>query len=97
MATLEARNLVQELGRAESVGHPMRYGVSFEFLRYFGLKGVSELPPVEHLEVLPKVETPALAAETGEPESAIGSGQGDQATGVPSAAPETSTDAAPQA
>ena len=56
MATLEARNLIVELGRAETVGHPMRYGVSFDFLRYFGLKGVHELPPVESLEVLPKEE-----------------------------------------
>jgi segregation and condensation protein B len=56
MATLEARNLVVELGRAETVGHPMRYGVSFDFLRHFGLKGVHELPPVESLDVLPKTE-----------------------------------------
>jgi segregation and condensation protein B len=56
MATLEARNLVVELGRAETVGHPMRYGVSFDFLRHFGLKGVHELPPVESLNVLPKAE-----------------------------------------
>jgi segregation and condensation protein B len=56
MATLEARNLVVELGRADTVGHPMRYGVSFDFLRHFGLKGVHELPPVESLDVLPKAE-----------------------------------------
>ncbi len=31
----------------------MRYGVSFEFLQYFGLRGVHELPPVEKLETLP--------------------------------------------
>ena len=53
MNTLIARNLVQELGRSESIGHAMRYGVSFEFLQYFGLRGVHELPPVEKLETLP--------------------------------------------
>jgi|GEM_PF-239225 len=53
MNTLIARNLIQELGRSESVGHPMRYGVSFEFLQYFGLRGVHELPSVEKLETLP--------------------------------------------
>lgn len=53
ISTLIARNLVQELGRADTVGHPMRYGVSFDFLGYFGLRGVHELPPVEHLGVLP--------------------------------------------
>ncbi len=58
MATLEARNLVQELGRAETVGHPMRYGVSFEFLQYFGLRGTHELPAVENLATLPSTDSP---------------------------------------
>jgi segregation and condensation protein B len=53
MNTLEARNLVNELGRADTVGHPMRYGVSFEFLQYFGLKSTHELPPVTSLDQLP--------------------------------------------
>ena len=53
MKTLEQHNLIQELGRAETVGRPMRYGVSFEFLQYFGLTGAHELPPLENLDVLP--------------------------------------------
>ncbi len=53
MKTLEQHNLIQELGRAETVGRPMRYGVSFEFLQYFGLMGVHELPRLENLDVLP--------------------------------------------
>lgn len=53
ITTLMARNLIQELGRADTVGHPMRYGVSFEFLQYFGLRNVHELPPVEKLDTLP--------------------------------------------
>lgn len=52
MKTLEMHTLIRELGRAETVGHPMRYGVSFEFLQHFGLRGVHELPSVEKLEVL---------------------------------------------
>lgn len=60
--TLVARNLVVELGRAETVGHPMRYGVSFDFLQYFGLRGVHDLPPIEKLETLPV----AVATETTE-------------------------------
>jgi segregation and condensation protein B len=51
--TLVARNLILELGRADTVGHPMRYGVSFDFLQYFGLRGVHDLPPVEKLDTLP--------------------------------------------
>ncbi len=57
MNTLEARGLVNELGRADTVGHPMRYGVSFEFLQYFGLKSTSEMPPVANLDALPEVGT----------------------------------------
>ena len=53
MKTLEMHNLIKELGRAETVGHPMRYGISFEFLQHFGLRDVHELPPIDKLEVLP--------------------------------------------
>lgn len=69
MATLEARNLIQELGRADTVGHPMRYGVSFDFLQYFGLKGTHELPPVENLETLPALDgqTPLIGPTESEP------------------------------
>ena len=57
MKTLELHNLIQELGRADTVGRPMRYGVSFEFLQHFGLSGVHELPPVENLGTLPAQES----------------------------------------
>jgi segregation and condensation protein B len=62
--TLVARNLVQELGRADTVGHPMRYGVSFDFLGYFGLRGVHELPPVEKLDALPIQGSPEVSRES---------------------------------
>ncbi|MBX7212777.1 MAG: SMC-Scp complex subunit ScpB [Thermoflexales bacterium] len=75
MATLEARNLIQELGKAESVGHPMRYGVSFEFLQYFGLKGTHDLPTVENLETLPSLEgapaPPGAPRDADAPEQAL--------------------------
>jgi segregation and condensation protein B len=62
--TLEMHNLIKELGRAETVGHPMRYGVSFEFLEHFGLRDVHELPPIDKLDVLPSTDdAPAIDAE----------------------------------
>jgi segregation and condensation protein B len=64
MKTLEMHNLIKELGRTETVGHPMRYGISFEFLQHFGLRGVHELPAVEKLDVLP-VESVELAEDNG--------------------------------
>lgn len=72
ITTLTARNLIQELGRADTVGHPMRYGVSFEFLQYFGLRNVHELPPVEKLDTLP-VEKGELAEAM--PSEAIAEGE----------------------
>ncbi len=52
ITTLLARHLIQELGRAEGPGHPMRYGVSSEFLSHFGLGSTAELPSIEHLDTL---------------------------------------------
>jgi len=45
--TLLARELICELDRLEQAGRPIVYGTTFEFLRYFGLKGVEELPALE--------------------------------------------------
>ncbi len=60
MHTLEARNLIQELGRADTVGHPMRYGVTFDFLQYFGLQGTLDLPQIQNIETLPVQPAPPL-------------------------------------
>jgi segregation and condensation protein B len=76
MKTLEMHNLIKELGRAETVGHPIRYGVSFEFLQYFGLRGIHDLPPIERLDVLPVSEegdSNGVPHETvGEPAAPLG-------------------------
>ncbi len=66
MKTLEMHNLIQELGRVDTVGRPMRYGVTFEFLQHFGLSGVHELPPVDNLNTLPAQESePVQPGEAG--------------------------------
>lgn len=44
--TLTSRALVQEVGRAEGTGRAILYGTTKEFLNYFGLKDLSELPPL---------------------------------------------------
>ncbi|GAG32976.1 unnamed protein product, partial [marine sediment metagenome] len=36
-------------GRGESVGKPLLYGTTQEFLRYFGLKDIKELPGADEL------------------------------------------------
>lgn len=44
--TLVARSLVEEVGRRESVGRPILFGTSKDFLTYFGLTSLEELPPL---------------------------------------------------
>ena len=44
--TLVSRALVQEVGRAEGPGRAILYGTTKEFLNYFGLKDISDLPPL---------------------------------------------------
>jgi segregation and condensation protein B len=49
LRTLLSKGLVEEVGRLESVGHPTLFGTSFEFLRYFGLEKIEDLPQLELL------------------------------------------------
>ncbi|WP_085991988.1 SMC-Scp complex subunit ScpB [Oceanobacillus senegalensis] len=44
--TLVTRSLIEEVGRKESVGKPILFGTSKEFLTYFGLTSLDELPPL---------------------------------------------------
>lgn|SRR5690606_6116379 len=44
--TLAGKGLVKEVGRAEGTGRAILYGTTSEFLNYFGLKNLDELPPL---------------------------------------------------
>lgn len=44
--TLAGKGLIQETGRAEGTGRAILYGTTSEFLNYFGLKNLDELPPL---------------------------------------------------
>jgi segregation and condensation protein B len=46
LQTLAAKALVKEVGRAEGTGRAILYGTTKEFLDYFGLKNIKELPPL---------------------------------------------------
>ncbi|MFN0087547.1 MAG: SMC-Scp complex subunit ScpB [Blastocatellia bacterium] len=50
--TLLEKRLIVTRGRKETVGRPMLYGTSREFLIQFGLKDLSELPGIEDFEDL---------------------------------------------
>jgi segregation and condensation protein B len=50
--TLLERNLVRIAGRADSVGRPLLYATSSEFLQYLGLDSLRDLPSLEELEAM---------------------------------------------
>jgi segregation and condensation protein B len=47
LRTLLAAGMIEERGRAETLGRPILYGTTFEFLQQFGLQRLDELPPLE--------------------------------------------------
>ena len=53
--TLEERGLIAEMGRKQTVGRPILYGTTRDFLHYFGIHDLSELPPLEDSEFVPAV------------------------------------------
>jgi segregation and condensation protein B len=65
LKSLLVKGLIQEVGRAESPGRPILYSVTSEFLQYFGLQSLADLPPLElnDLEASLDKETPKPADE----------------------------------
>ena len=58
LATLLERNLITIRGRSKVVGRPLLYGTTPEFLDYFGLKDLTELPRPEELRALVAAREP---------------------------------------
>lgn len=52
MAHLLAKALVKIVGRKEVAGRPFLYGTTKEFLEYFGLKSLEDLPKLEEFPIL---------------------------------------------
>jgi len=55
LKNLLTKGLIEEIGRLETVGHPIQYSTTFAFLQHFGLKSLDDLPPLE------PAQTPILA------------------------------------
>lgn len=55
--TLVSKGLIQEVGRVEGTGRAILYGTTKEFLNFFGLNDLRELPP------LPQAEQDGIDAE----------------------------------
>ncbi len=57
LQSLSARGLIQEVGRRETVGRPILFGTTDEFLSRFGIESLEQLPP------LPEADEPDEKAE----------------------------------
>ena len=60
LQTLVERGLVEQAGRAEVVGRPMTYATTAEFLQYFGLRNLEDLPAADELRRIPITKPESL-------------------------------------
>ena len=60
MQTLLERGLVEQTGRAEVPGRPNTYGTTPQFLEYFGLGSLEDLPAADELRRIPIQKPEAL-------------------------------------
>lgn len=58
LKTLLERNLVEIVGRGESLGRPLLYGTTRFFLEHFGFRSLAELPRSDELAVILAERTP---------------------------------------
>ncbi|MEK7389759.1 MAG: SMC-Scp complex subunit ScpB [Elusimicrobiota bacterium] len=61
LETLLEKRLVKVVGRKETVGRPLMYGTTLEFLRHFGLRSLEDLPPLDRFtptETPPATQAP---------------------------------------
>src|SRR5580692_10182429 len=66
MQTILERGLVEQSGRAEVIGRPALYSTTPQFLEYFGLRGLEDLPAADELRRIPVEKPPApVTADAG--------------------------------
>jgi len=84
--TVLERNWVRVVGHRDVPGHPELLGTTREFLDYFGLKSLDELPPLAELKAMGDINLQlALAGEETSAAAAAATGAGDAADGDESA------------
>ncbi|HWV23862.1 MAG TPA: SMC-Scp complex subunit ScpB [Thermomicrobiales bacterium] len=50
LAKLHARGLIEPVGRLATVGNPIQYGTTADFLKHFGLRSLDDLPPLGEID-----------------------------------------------
>jgi segregation and condensation protein B len=56
--TLQDRDLIEVVGRAEGLGRPLLYGTTRRFLEHFGFASLDDLPRTEELPILLRDRAP---------------------------------------
>ena len=67
ITTLKERGLIEEAGRAEVIGRPMRYATTSAFLEYFGLGSLGSLPAADELRRIPILRPESLQTADASP------------------------------
>ncbi len=70
MQTMLDRGLIENAGRAEVIGRPMTYRTTVDFLEYFGLKNLEDLPSADELRRIPVTKPKTLVTA-----DAVGTGE----------------------
>lgn len=71
LRTLLDRNLIRIAGRGEGVGRPILYATTGDFLRYFGLNKLSDLPKLDELNELLKEQDIVLDEDDEMPDPSL--------------------------
>ena len=50
--TLVKRGLITEVGRLDKIGKPILYGTTLEFLRFFNIESLEQLPQIKDIDKL---------------------------------------------
>ena len=91
--TMIERSWVRVVGHRDVPGHPELLGTTREFLDYFGLKSLEELPPLAELKAMGDLTLQlALAEEGGVPQAPQPAAADPAATDEPGAAEDSSED-----
>ncbi|MCX6359288.1 MAG: SMC-Scp complex subunit ScpB [Armatimonadetes bacterium] len=63
LKTLQERRLIADAGRKATMGRPILYVTTPEFLHYFGLKEIADLPPLDDADVSAIADKVASSAQ----------------------------------
>ncbi len=94
--TLSERNWIRVVGHREVPGRPELLGTTRDFLDYFGLKTLDQLPPLAELKSLEELDPQLALPELAGPDAEAGTVEGDTLA-LPAPEAEAPADAEPAA